>query len=266
MGGGGSWGGRHRIELKIFSNSIKNDGFNGTKFLQNYWNATDSHGEVLGRSDKLDLDEFNEKPSLQIYGDWSEAYPEVLSQEISLVGKIGNYDHVFSCGAKFYKYEDVDIACNVNADAGDLSYVDLQDDELDLAKRDGVSAWVKGFGGNSRADESSILYNDYDLSAYGTSFGVDVALSETFQIGAYGNYGDLNVNQRSGETGGGSWNPEGWGGGLTAQYSTRNFYLQGLLGASEFSGEQSRNILDVADGLGATPPKATRPSPATWEL
>ena len=29
-------GGRHRIELKIFSNSIKNDGFNGTKFLQNY--------------------------------------------------------------------------------------------------------------------------------------------------------------------------------------------------------------------------------------
>ena len=77
--GGGSWGGRHRIELKIFSNSIKNDGFNGTKFLQNYWNATDSRGEFLGRSDKLGLDEFNEKPSLQIYGDWSEAYPEVLS-------------------------------------------------------------------------------------------------------------------------------------------------------------------------------------------
>ena len=204
----------------------------------------------MGRSDKLDLDEFNEKPSLQIYGDWSEAYPEVLSQEISLVGKIGNYDHVFSCGAKFYKYEDVDIACNVNADAGDLSYVDLQDDELDLAKRDGVSAWVKGFGGNSRADESSILYNDYDLNAYGTSFGVDVALSETFQIGAYANYGDLNVNHRSGDTGGGSWNPEGWGGGLTAQYSTPHFYVQGLLGASEFSGEQSRNILRINEDLG----------------
>ena len=111
----------------------------------------------MGRSDKLDLDEFNEKPSLQIYGDWSEACPEVLSQEISLVGKFGNYDHVISWGAKFYKYEDVDIACNVNADAEDLSYVDLQDDELDLAKRDGVSAWVKGFGGNSRADDSSVL-------------------------------------------------------------------------------------------------------------
>tara|TARA_B100000683_G_scaffold139541_1_gene135876 strand:- start:159 stop:1019 length:861 start_codon:yes stop_codon:yes gene_type:complete len=109
---------------------------------------------------------------------------------------------------------------------------------------------VKGFGGNSRADESSILYNDYSLSAYGTSFGVDVALSETFQIGAYANYGDLNVNHRSGETGGGSWNPEGWGGGLTAQYSTRHFYVQGLLGASEFSGEQSRNILRINEDLG----------------
>ena len=131
-----------------------------------------------------------------------------------------------------------------------MSLVDLQDDELDLAKRDGVSAWVKGFGGNSRADESSILYNDYDLSAYGTSFGVDVALSDSFQIGAYANYGDLNVNHRSGDTGGGSWNPEGWGGGLTAQYSTRNFYVQGLVGASQFRGEHSRNILQISSTAG----------------
>ena len=150
---------------------------------------------------------------------------------------------------------DADVAIEVEEDAvvvelHGVSFVDLNDDELDLAKRDGVSAWVKGFGGNSRADESSIFYNDYDLSAYGTSFGVDVALSESFQIGAYANYGDLNVNHRSGETGGGSWNPEGWGGGLTAQYSTRHFYVQGLLGASEFSGEQSRNILRINDDLG----------------
>jgi outer membrane autotransporter protein len=106
------------------------------------------------------------------------------------------------------------------------------------------------FGPSIRADASAILYNDYDLNAYGTSFGVDVALSESFQIGAFANYGDLNVNQHSGETGGGSWNPEGWGGGLTAQYSTRHFYVQGLLGASEFSGEQSRNILRINDDLG----------------
>ena len=139
-----------------------------------------------------------------------------------------------------------------------VSLVDEEDDELDLAKRDGVSAWVKGFGGNSRADESSILYNDYSLDAYGTSFGVDVALSESFQIGAYANYGDLNVHQHSGETGGGSWNPEGWGGGLTAQYSTRHFYVQGLLGASEFSGEQSRNILQINNDLGGNTAKGDK--------
>ena len=139
-----------------------------------------------------------------------------------------------------------------------VSYADLQDDELDLAKRDGVSAWVKGFGGNSRADDSSILYNDYDFTAYGTSFGVDVALSDTFQIGAYANYGDLDVHHRSGDTGGGSWNPEGWGGGLTAQYSTRNFYVQGLLGASEFSGDQSRNILQITSDLGGNTAKGDK--------
>jgi hypothetical protein len=48
----------------------------------------------------------------------------------------------------------------------------------------------------------------------------------------------------------GAGTPEGWGGGLTAQYSTRNFYVQGLLGASEFSGEQSRNILQINDQFG----------------
>ena len=144
------------------------------------------------------------------------------------------------------------------ADADVVSFVDLQDDELDLAKRDGVSAWVKGFGGNSRADDSSILYNDYDSNAYGTSFGVDVVLSDTFQIGAYANYGDLNVHHRSGETGGGSWNPEGWGGGLTAQYSTRNFYVQGLLGVSEFSGDQSRKILQITSDLGGNTAKGDK--------
>ncbi|MDA7437061.1 autotransporter domain-containing protein [Synechococcus sp. AH-601-P06] len=123
---------------------------------------------------------------------------------------------------------------------------------------DGVSAWMKGFGGNSRADDSGVLYNDYDLSAYGTSFGVDVALSESFQIGAFANYGDVNLQHRSGDTGGGSWNPEGWGGGLTAQYSTRNFYVQGLVGASEFTGEQTRNILEITSELGGNTAKGEK--------
>lgn len=87
---------------------------------------------------------------------------------------------------------------------------------------------------------------------------MDVALSESFQIGVYANYGNLNVQHRSGDTGGGSWNPVGWGGGLTAQYSTRNFYVQGLLGAGEFSGEQSCNILDVTDELGGNTAKGDK--------
>ena len=85
-----------------------------------------------------------------------------------------------------------------------LSLIDQQDDELDLAQRDGISAWVMGFGDNSRADDSSILYIDYDLRAYSTSFGVDLALSENFQIGAFANYGVLNLHQRSGDAGGGT--------------------------------------------------------------
>jgi len=153
---------------------------------------------------------------------------------------------------------EVEEEAAVVVESDGISLVDQKDDELDLARREGVSAWVKGFGGNSRADESSILYNDYDLNAYGTSVGVDVALSESFQIGAYANYGDLNVHQHSGETGGGSWNPEGWGGGLTAQYSTRHFYVQGLLGASEFNGEQSRNILEISDDLGGNTAKGDK--------
>ena len=143
-------------------------------------------------------------------------------------------------------------------EAGDGSFADPQAAELNLPKRDAVSGWVQGFGGNSRADDHGILYNDYSLNAYGTSFGVDVALSETFQIGAYGNYGDLNVHQRSGETGGGSWNPEGWGGGFTAQYSSRHFYVQGLLGVSEFSGEQTRSIVRINSDLGGNTAKGDK--------
>ncbi|WP_156771057.1 autotransporter outer membrane beta-barrel domain-containing protein [Synechococcus sp. CC9902] len=143
-------------------------------------------------------------------------------------------------------------------EADGVSYVDLENDSLDLSSRDGVSAWMKGFGGNSRADNSSILYNDYDLSSYGTSFGVDIALSDSFQIGAYANYGDVRIQHSSDDTGGGSWDSDGWGGGLTAQYSTRNFYVQGLLGASEFSGEQTRNILQINQDFGANTAKGDK--------
>ena len=70
-------------------------------------------------------------------------------------------------------------------------------------------------------------------------------MSESFQLGAYANYGNINLSQRNGvQDLGGGWNADGWGGGVTADYWTNNFYVQGLLGATGFSGEQRRNIED----------------------
>lgn len=93
------------------------------------------------------------------------------------------------------------------------------------------------------------LNNNCSLSAGGAVIGADVSLSNYVQLGFYANYGNLNVNQL-GDTGGGSWNPSGWGGGITADYWTNNFYVQGLLGASAFSGTQNRGILSIADDWG----------------
>ncbi len=115
--------------------------------------------------------------------------------------------------------------------------------------RDGWRAWFRGFGGNNRAYSSTTLYNDYSLNAGGVILGADVSLSDSFQIGFYGNYGNVNVNQL-GDTGGGSWNPDGWGGGVTAEYWTDNFYVQGLIGASSFSGTQKRGVLSITESLG----------------
>lgn len=115
----------------------------------------------------------------------------------------------------------------------------------EYADRDGVRGWFRGFGGQSADSngETDTIYNPYGISAGGGIVGADVSLSESFQLGAYANYGDINLWQTSGVEGlGGGWNADGWGGGVTADYWTNNFYVQGLLGASGFSGEQKRSI------------------------
>ena len=123
----------------------------------------------------------------------------------------------------------------------------LEDDSLtaEYADRDGVRGWFRGFGGRSADSngKSDTIYNPYNISAGGGILGVDVSLSESFQLGAYANYGNINLSQRNGvQDLGGGWNADGWGGGVTADYWTNNFYVQGLLGATGFSGEQRRNI------------------------
>ena len=108
-----------------------------------------------------------------------------------------------------------------------------------------MRGWFRGFGGQSADSngESGTLFNHYAISSGGGVVGVDVSLSESFQIGAYANYGNINLWQRNGVEGlSGSWEADGWGGGVTADYWTNNFYVQGLIGGTGFSGEQKRAV------------------------
>ena len=80
--------------------------------------------------------------------------------------------------------------------------------------------------------------------------GADVSIGSNVQIGAFANYGDVSLTQFAGDTGSGAWNPSGWGGGFTADWWTDNFYVQGLVAASGFSGSQSRDIIAINKRLG----------------
>ena len=115
--------------------------------------------------------------------------------------------------------------------------------------RDGWRAWYRGFAANNRAYSSTTVNNDYSLYTGGFALGADFSLSDSFQLGAYVNYGDVTAVQH-GSTGGGSWSPDGWGGGLTADYWTDNFYVQAVFGASGFSATQNRGIREIAEDWG----------------
>ena len=126
-----------------------------------------------------------------------------------------------------------------------ITYEENKSLTAEYADRDGVRGWFRGFGGRSGDynGESDTLFNRYSISGGGGVLGADVSISESFQLGAYANYGNISLTQRNGIEGlGGGWNADGWGGGITADYSTNNFYVQGLLGATGFSGQQRRNI------------------------
>jgi uncharacterized protein YhjY with autotransporter beta-barrel domain len=131
-----------------------------------------------------------------------------------------------------------------------VGYVEDPSLTAQYAERDGVRAWYRAFGGDIGPTQTSILYGDYSASAGGMVLGADVSLGSNVQIGAFANYGDVALNQFGGDTGSGSWNPNGWGGGITADYWSENFYVQGLISASSFSGNQKRNILRINKSLG----------------
>ena len=119
----------------------------------------------------------------------------------------------------------------------------------------GTRVWARGFGGSKQPYKTGgeygkrgvvfypDVYNDFYSSHGGIVVGVDTSLSENIQLGIFGNYGDINLTQFAGaSTGGGSWNPSGFGGGVMASYWEDNFYVQGLFGATSFSGDNKRQV------------------------
>ncbi|PWL23296.1 MAG: hypothetical protein DCO99_04885 [Synechococcus sp. XM-24] len=138
-----------------------------------------------------------------------------------------------------------------------LDDVDYQEDPSlagQYLEKDGLSAWVKGFGGSTSAfqyvESAYGEFGNWKSTHGGTALGVDYSLSDDFKLGVYGNWGNVNVTYLG--LAGGDWSPNGWGGGLTATYAKENFYAQGLFGATGFSGTHNRYLLSVGSFGGGT--------------
>ena len=136
---------------------------------------------------------------------------------------------------------------------GGINYVEDQDPRS-IYLNGGMRAWVKGFAGSMSPFSTGGLekngiyypdvYNDFYSTHGGVVVGVDAPVADKVQVGVFGHYGSISLNHFAGEfTGNGSWNPSGWGGGLTASYVDKGFYVQGLFGATSFSGENKRQVL-----------------------
>ncbi|NBQ37518.1 MAG: autotransporter outer membrane beta-barrel domain-containing protein, partial [Synechococcus sp.] len=120
---------------------------------------------------------------------------------------------------------------------------------------DGTRAWVRGFGGSMSPYDTGgaygkrgvvfydDVYNNFYSTHSGLVVGIDTSLTDNIQLGFFGNYGNINLTQFAGrDTGGGSWNPDGYGGGVMASYWSDNFYVQGAFGATAFSGDNKRQV------------------------
>ena len=109
------------------------------------------------------------------------------------------------------------------------------------AERESLRTWVKGFGGSTSAfDPDRLLHREFKATFGGGVVGMDYSFTENFQLGGYANYGKLNTTEYSPVDP--DWDPDGWGGGVKADYWTDNFYVQGVLGRTSWNGEQVRDI------------------------
>ena len=120
----------------------------------------------------------------------------------------------------------------------DIDYLEILEPSTQLYSHPyiepGITAWVNGYGSGDR-----LLGNNRSigLNSGGVVFGFDVDLSDSFSLGLYGNYSSTDTSSSRG-----SWNPDGWGGGITADWWTDSFYVQGLFGGTSFSGRQQRKL------------------------
>ena len=120
---------------------------------------------------------------------------------------------------------------------GDTDYLEILEPTLLYSHPyvdPGLTAWVNGYGAGDRLKLNN---RTIDLNNGGVVFGLDMDLSDTFSVGLYGNYSSTDTSSSSG-----SWNPNGWGGGVTADWWTDSFYVQGLFGGNSFSGRQERKL------------------------
>ena len=119
----------------------------------------------------------------------------------------------------------------------------------------GTRIWARGFGGSKQPYKTGgafgkrglvyyqDVYNNFYSTHGGVVVGIDTSISEKLQVGIFGNYGNINLQQFSGRyTGSGSWKPTGFGGGVMASYWEDNFYIQGLFGGTAFSGDNKRRV------------------------
>jgi len=147
---------------------------------------------------------------------------------------------------------DVDIS-SIEID-GDI-YVDNPNLTSIYTESSGTRTWVRGFGGSMSPYETGgaygkrglvfypDVYNDFYSTHGGLVVGVDTSVTENIQLGIFGNYGNINLQQfATSDTGWGSWTPNGYGGGFMASYWADNFYLQGAFGATAFSGDNKRQV------------------------
>ncbi|NOL47496.1 MAG: autotransporter outer membrane beta-barrel domain-containing protein [Synechococcus sp. MIT S9220] len=148
--------------------------------------------------------------------------------------------------------DDTLIASTERLEVGGISYVE-DADPRSVFLDDGMRAWVRSFAGSMSPFRTGGLekngiyypgvYNDFYSTHGGVIVGVDAPVADKLQLGVFGHYGRISLNQFAGEnTGKGSWNPSGLGGGFSASYVDQGFYVQGLFGATAFSGDNKRQV------------------------